>query len=238
MIPQLYVWFRHWSTYGSVYMIADTHFEDDDCQIMDPTWVTPQQQIFNINRVVTSNDTLIHLGDVGRKDYITRIRARYKILVTGNHDDGETTYADYFDEVYTGPLFIGQRILLSHEPIRDVPFCLNIHGHEHYGETQDDFHLNVAANMVNYKPVNLGTLLNNGILHDIKDIHRMTIDNRVLDAKWKQGKISENVEGLKVYWIGKTKTEDPDLDEFKKIQSREKAKVKAKERLAEYGVEI
>ena len=37
----------------------------------------------------------------------------------------------HFDEIYTGPLFIAEKILLSHEPVYGLPWCLDIHGHDH-----------------------------------------------------------------------------------------------------------
>lgn len=83
-----------------------------------------------------------------------------------------------FDEVYGGPLFIGEKILLSHEPI-DLPFALNIHGHTHatvgYG-----FHkinqFNACSNSVCFEPQNLGEIIKAGYLKRIETIHRLTID--------------------------------------------------------------
>lgn len=37
-------------------------------------------------------------------------------------------------------------------------------------------HLNVAANVCDYTPVNLGVLIKNGILSGIESIHRETIN--------------------------------------------------------------
>ena len=31
MIPTLYEPFRHWSEQGSVYILSDLHFDDEDC---------------------------------------------------------------------------------------------------------------------------------------------------------------------------------------------------------------
>ena len=53
-----------------------------------------------------------------------------KVLILGNHD-AKGAYKNYFDEIYTGPLFIAEKILLSHEPVYGLPWCLNIHGHDH-----------------------------------------------------------------------------------------------------------
>jgi calcineurin-like phosphoesterase family protein len=84
-----------------------------------------------------------------------------------------------FDEVYEGPLFISDKLLLSHEPI-DLLFAFNIHGHDHSKWHEDDGrHLNVCAEHIDYYPVNVGRLLKNGLLSKVESIHRMTIDRAV-----------------------------------------------------------
>lgn len=99
----------------------------------------------------------------------------YKLVILTNN---------LFDEVYTGPLFIGDKILLSHEPI-DLPFALNIHGHVHddehggcfvYDQTHNSYKYNVCSNTIEYKPINLKDIVNSGRLKNINDIHRITID--------------------------------------------------------------
>ena len=231
MIKSLYKCFQHWSKTGSVYIISDTHFEDVDCKFMDENWISPEEQVDIINSIVKKSDTLICLGDVGNVEYFKKIKAGYKILITGNHDSGTEKYervvkslkfdmdkysrkeaieemnksfpnckysvneeynfhspftswkvtADnmLFDEVYSGPLFISDKILLSHEPVYGLSWCLNIHGHDHSNieAYKDDCkHLNLAANVCEYTPVNLGQLIKEGILSDIVNIHRQTID--------------------------------------------------------------
>lgn len=136
-------------------------------------------QINNINAEVTKNDCLVILGDIGNTEPIKSLRAGYKVLLTGNHDKGTSNYLkteteNLFDEVYEGPLFISEKILLSHEPV-DFPFALNIHGHTH-----DLFYIsrgiNCSAEHLDYKPISLDDILKSGKLKDIKDIHRQTID--------------------------------------------------------------
>lgn len=181
MIPTLYEPFKHWSATGSVYILSDPHFDDEDSKLMDPNWITPQEQIDIINKVVMKNDTFVCLGDVGKSEYISQIKARKKILLLGNHD-ARGAYVDYFDEIYTGPLFIAEKILLSHEPVYGLPWCLNIHGHDHSGieaYREDCKHMNLAANVCGYTPVNLGKLIKEGVLSDVPSIHRMTIDRAI-----------------------------------------------------------
>lgn len=58
MIPTLYEPFRHWSDGGSVYILSDLHFDDEDCKFMSPDWITPRKQLSIINGIVMK---MIHL---------------------------------------------------------------------------------------------------------------------------------------------------------------------------------
>ena len=86
-----------------------------------------------------------------------------------------------FDEIYDGPLFINEKILLSHERIA-LPFGINIHGHNHGGvKTGPNYSLcddksiffNVCADVIDYTPVRLDKLIEGA---KVTDIHRIAID--------------------------------------------------------------
>ena len=178
MIKSLYPQFQRWSATGSIYIISDTHFDDEDCKLIDPEWITPQEHINIIKQDVWKGDTLIHLGDVGNPDYLAQLKC-YKVLISGNHDTLRKV-AIHFDEVYTGPLFIADRLILSHEPIQGLEdFAINIHGHEHTENFKHN-HINLASNVYHFKVFNLGTSIKNGLLSQIENIHRVTIDNAIL----------------------------------------------------------
>lgn len=186
MIASLYDKFKEWSKNGSIWIISDTHFNDDDCKLMNENWISPEEHINIINKKVYKNDTLICLGDCGEVELFDKLKCQNKILIMGNHDQAKTKYLKYFNEVYNGPLFISDKILLSHEPIFGLKFCLNIHGHCHNGEYEyiDEFggkHLNLASDVVNWEVTNLGELIKKGALSDIDNIHRITIENAKLD---------------------------------------------------------
>ena len=90
------------------------------------------------------------------------------------------------DEIYTGPLFIAEKILLSHEPVYGLTWCLNIHGHDHNNMEpykEGCKHINLAANVCGYTPINLGKIIKEGVLADVPSIHRMTIDRQVERGK-------------------------------------------------------
>ncbi len=182
MIGTLYEPFRHWSETGSIFILSDLHFDDSDCKLMDPNWITPEEQLGIINKMLGKKDTFICLGDVGKPHYISHIKAGKKILLLGNHDSPGACKS-FFDEVYKGPLFIAEKILMSHEPVYGLPWCLNIHGHDHNNieEYQEGCkHINLAANVCDYTPINLGKIIKDGVLSDIDSIHRMTIDRAVM----------------------------------------------------------
>lgn len=86
-----------------------------------------------------------------------------------------------FDEVYEGPLFISDKLLLSHEPI-DLPYVINIHGHEHRYINRDH-HVNVCAEHINYYPQNVNRMIKDGLLSKVESIHRMTIDRATVRKK-------------------------------------------------------
>lgn len=86
-----------------------------------------------------------------------------------------------FDEVYDGMLMISSDIILSHEPLLiDFPYAVNIYGHTH---KIDGNKCNVCAENINYTPVSLKKLIEEGICKNVIDIHRETIDNAIKNKK-------------------------------------------------------
>lgn len=171
---KLYPCFKHWLEYDSIWIISDTHFDDIDCKLMDPNWITPEEHIQILKKVLNKQTLLIHLGDVGNPAYLDELKC-YKVLITGNHDV-LSKVASHFDEVYTGPLFIADRILLSHEPIGGLEsFAMNIHGHDHVANFRHN-HVNLASNVCHFRVFNLGASIKGGLLSQIENYHRITID--------------------------------------------------------------
>ena len=202
MINSLYPQFQRWSSKGSIYIISDTHFDDADCKLMDPKWITPEEHMANISQVVTKNDTLIHLGDVGDPKYLDSLKC-YKVLITGNHDV-LSKLKDHFNEIYTGPLFIADRLLLSHEPIFGLEdICVNIHGHNHAGpwvyyneDCSKVTHINLAANIEQYGVYNLGKHIKNGLLSRVENYHRQTIDKATEKKEERKAQITQLTKDL------------------------------------------
>lgn len=197
MINSLYPQFQKWSATGSVYIISDTHFEDSDCKYMDPNWITPQEHMKIIKQNARRGDTLIHLGDVGNPDYLDELKC-YKVLISGNHDV-LSKVASHFDEVYAGPLFIADRIILSHEPIQGLEdFTMNIHGHDHASNYRHN-HINLASNVYHFRVFNLGASIKGGLLSQIPNYHRVTIDAATDKKKFKEIINNNPIRGFKFF---------------------------------------
>ena len=234
-IAGLYKAFDHWHQEGTLWIISDTHFGDADIHRGFPNRPADNELVKRINSYVGRKDTLIMLGDVGDISYVKQLRAKYKILIMGNHDCGRTNYerqvitqlfskdlytkeqvldlmktmypncrysieerkqldsffevsADnmLFDEVYEGALIIGEKFILSHEPV-ELPWALNFHGHDHQG----GFHknsVNCCCDVIDYKPINMNQIMKQGLAARIDTIHRETIDKATKRKKKRGGK--------------------------------------------------
>ena len=86
------------------------------------------------------------------------------------------------DEVYSGPLTIGPKLILSHEPI-EIDGMFNIHGHVHSLALSTDRDMNICSMNTNYIPVNLNQLMKHGLTSKVDSIHRITIDNATARKK-------------------------------------------------------
>ena len=237
MISILYDIFKKWSAKGSVYIISDPHFSDQDSfefrakNNKIPEYIKTVEElddfiISNVNKAAHKNDCLIVLGDVGNIECVTKLKVGYKVLLLGNHDRGADYYKrivtditdlkvdlakaaklpkelfmsggeldnhvifdnKLFDEVYSGPLMISDKIILSHEPIIPCPdylvnLCGHVHAKDHRFKVDNRQYYNFCAEAIDYKPVSLGELIKEGLLSNVKDIHRVTVDGAVIRKK-------------------------------------------------------
>lgn len=235
---KLYPCFKHWLEFNNIWLFSDPHFNDPEMVHLRKNYISDEEQIKKINAKVGKKDLLICLGDVGDISFISKLKAGYKVLIKGNHDDkGDSYYQrevierfsnehmssdDYsllanavisgkvdeitrinkkyttvednrlFDEVYSGPVWIAEKILLSHEPI-DIPYAFNIHGHDHSNWFDNGQHLNLCAEHIDYTPVSLIKLIKDGTFSKVDDIHRMTIDRA---TNKKMERLNKDKEGI------------------------------------------
>jgi calcineurin-like phosphoesterase family protein len=89
-----------------------------------------------------------------------------------------------FDEVYEGPVMIGEKLILSHEPIKNCPWVFNIHGHVHDRKAKNNkYHFNCCLNAIGYEPINFNKWMKEGHLAPVETLHRDTIDHATDRAK-------------------------------------------------------
>jgi len=84
---------------GNIWIYSDPHFADAEMQHLRHNYIGDNEQVKRINAKVGKNDTLIILGDIGDTSYISKLRARYKILIIGNHDKGASNYRREIKEI-------------------------------------------------------------------------------------------------------------------------------------------
>ena len=239
MIEGLYPPFQHWGASGTTWILSDTQFNDPDLIHVYADRPSAEEQVKRINAKCGRADTLIILGDVGDISYVRQLRAKYKILVMGNHDSGASNYKRHifkqkfdkglfqkhealdemkrlypdcaytitdgfdfsscleyweiyadnclFDLVFTGPVLIGEKLILSHEPVEELDWCMNIHGHTHDRNiVNDTYHFNVCADVIDYTPINFNKWMKDGHLAKIQSLHRQTI-NEATDRRRRKG---------------------------------------------------
>ena len=181
MIKGLYKIFGHWYRGGRIYFYSDPHFADEEMKYLRKNYIGDAEQVKRINSKIGKCDTIIFLGDIGDVEWVKKVRG-YKVLVKGNHDAGTSNYERtetnrLFDEVYEGVLTISDKIILSHEPIEDLPaYLVNIHGHDHAASKRTDRHFNMCAEHIDYTPVSLNEIMEKEVYRKLDSIHRLTID--------------------------------------------------------------
>lgn len=147
----------------ATYFISDTHFGDKGIIKFERTRFEnidehDQFIIDSINKIVKPTDELWILGDIGQLQLVPYINGR-KYLLMGNHDKRpKKEYLGYFAEVYNHPIYISNRVVLSHRPIPVTDGTLNVHGHLHGARLDSANHFNISAHMIDYKPVSIDVL--------------------------------------------------------------------------------
>lgn len=193
MIAGLYDIFAHWHKQGTCWLISDTHFNDKELYVGTKKIerADADEYVKLINSKVGRKDVLIHLGDVGNLEAMKKVRG-YKVLIMGNHDIGATKYKEVFDEVYTGPVQIGEKLILSHEPV-ECSWAFNIHGHIHATNHKDDErHMCICPDATGiFEPINFNRLMKSGFMSKIKTLHRDVIDTATKRARKRGRKLGQ-----------------------------------------------
>ena len=164
------------SEISRIYIIADTHFGDDDIRLYEErpfpdTETMDNEMIRRWNEVVGEQDRVYHLGDFCSqgeercRELLSQLNG-HKYLVVGNHDHYLTPQKWRelgFEECYDLPVILKQFFILSHEPLyvcRSMPYA-NLFGHVHNMPTYRSVSSRsacVSVERIDYTPVLLETL--------------------------------------------------------------------------------
>ena len=107
-----------------------------------------------------AGSTLYFLGDFGNPEYLwvldlIRQYNKYVVFIRGNHDS--KTIIDilpkYVDEFYEYPIYLSNRLVLSHFPTRGWNSTLNVCGHLHGAVLNSPNYINANIAINNYQPV-------------------------------------------------------------------------------------
>lgn len=106
------------------------------------------------------NDEVWNLGDFGSLtklytvNWIKATGAKAYFLY-GNHDRQSdlSQFEHYFDQVFLYPIFLSQKLVISHYPVAVWPDTINVCGHLHGAKLQDINHVCASIYVANYQPV-------------------------------------------------------------------------------------
>lgn len=103
------------------------------------------------------DDELWVLGDWGNTDYlyIMYLFDCETHFMFGNHDSTEDIqkFRDCFNYVHEYPLYITNRIVVSHIPVAVYGDQVNVHGHLHNCNLDSDNYINCSVDCANYQLV-------------------------------------------------------------------------------------
>jgi calcineurin-like phosphoesterase family protein len=110
------------------------------------------------------DDTFYFLGDLCGRDMesetfdlledIMVTSPCNKVIIHGNHDKKKGNQCDLlFDEVYDYPIYISNRVVLSHYPCAVYDSQINVHGHTHGMKLCGNNHLCASIHVNNYNAV-------------------------------------------------------------------------------------
>jgi len=159
-----------------VFLISDTHFnhnnketgEDKIAKYCDRPKDWKNITINNWNRVVSDDDTVLHLGDFSlcNKEEAEEVRNQLNgtiYMIKGNHDrHGVGWYRDVGIILSKKSIVMdgydGIPIIFSHKQKPCNTSILNIHGHQHekvpfISNYLGNIHINMSVEQINYTPI-------------------------------------------------------------------------------------
>lgn len=150
---------------SNVYLVSDPHLGHGNilkftngyrAKVMGVKDIKEHDEKFcdNWSDTISKRDTVIVMGDLGKKYHLIKSLSGHKTLILGNHDiDHITKYMEIFDNVRGPHKYKG--FWLSHFPIHPEELFgkKNIHGHVHTKNIQDERYINVSLEMTKGYPI-------------------------------------------------------------------------------------
>ena len=114
----------------------------------------------NLSYKLTPSDEVWNLGDfgcidrLGTMDQLRQTGAKV-YFVYGNHDkQSDLSYFErHFDQVFLYPVYLSQKLVVSHYPVAVWYDSINVHGHLHSAKLQDINHVCASIHVTNYQPI-------------------------------------------------------------------------------------
>lgn len=145
----------HWDGYKGIITFERTCFSD--IKIHNQTII---DMIVQLTNKLKPEDEVWNLGDFGSLDYLylsdmIRDTGAKSIFLYGNHDKQEnlSLFKQHFDEVYLYPVYLSQKLVVSHFPVAVYNDTINIHGHCHGSRLKDLNHVCASIHVANYQPI-------------------------------------------------------------------------------------
>lgn len=116
--------------------------------------------ISKLCRKLKPGDEVWNLGDFGSlghlniANWIIRTGAK-AYFIYGNHDkQSDLLYFEkYFSQVFLYPVYLSQKLVVSHYPVAVWPDSVNVCGHLHGAKLQDINHVCASIHVANYQPI-------------------------------------------------------------------------------------
>ncbi len=121
-----------------------------------------EEVISNLCRKLQPGDEVWNLGDFGRLDaeYLETVNwikdtGAKAYFVYGNHDAHAnlSQFEKYFDQVFLYPVYLSQKLVVSHYPVAVWPDTVNVHGHLHSSKLCLPQYINASIHVANYHPI-------------------------------------------------------------------------------------
>lgn len=162
-----------------IFFTSDWHLNETRIGVFNPLFrpfssIEEQNTaiISNVNRYVSPNDTLYHLGDVSVDtegiSLLGKVKCNHRVLIVGNYDEDKLSSLErYFDSIHTKIVIKlrGLEFHLNHYPIKMSPAFFNITGHIHSLWKVQRNAVNVGVDAWHFRPVSEDVLffIKNGI---------------------------------------------------------------------------